>query len=213
MKASALRAKPTLVEVSNDLRADALSNGVIPFQDKDSYVREISRLWRQAQDSFVTIGRYLIEAKRRLQHGEFEAMVASELPFSKTVAYQLRLAADAILSGRLDKEQVPPSYSTVYLLATLDDSALEKARAERLVRPDVRRSEVVAFRSRLNSAAAESEDTRRLRRELAKLEEERARLDDRIREVRAKLESERRGPTNCQGTIIEGTAEPMVDTQ
>ena len=71
----------------------------------------------------------------------------------------------------------------------------------------------MAFRSRLNSTAAESEDTRLLRRELAKLEEERARLDDRIREMRAKLEFEGRGDTNCQGAVIEGTAEPVVDMQ
>lgn len=208
VSASALKRKPALVEVSNDLRADALSNGVVPFNDKEGYVREISRLWKQAQESFVTIGRYLLEAKKRLEHGEFEAMVANELPFSKTVAYQLRTAAEAILTGRLEKESVPPSYSTVYLLASLDDKALEKAKAERLVRPDVRRAEVLAFRARLFSRDTETENSRRLRRELAKLEEERARIEERIAEIKAKLQGngQGRGRNHASPQVIDGEA-------
>src|SRR5918997_5231871 len=76
-------------------------------------------------------------------------MTGRPLPFSPRTAFQIRAAATAVASGRLPVEQLPPNYTTIYYLSTLPDAALEQARESGLLRPDVRRSEVVAFKKRL----------------------------------------------------------------
>src|SRR4051812_28069269 len=64
------------------------------LRNPDEYVREIYRLWREAQQSFLAIGRYLIQAKRKLAHGEFQRLVEASLPFGRQTAYELRMIAE-----------------------------------------------------------------------------------------------------------------------
>ena len=81
-------------------RIAELTRAVIPLDDKAGYIAEIAKLWVEAQDRFLTIGRYLVIARRTLKHGEFEAMIARELPFAKATAHQLRTVAEAVDEGR-----------------------------------------------------------------------------------------------------------------
>ena len=113
--------------------------------DRAAYAGEISRLWAEAQDRFLKIGRYLVRAKAALPHGSFEAMVADELPFGRHVAWQLRTVATAVDGGRLVEDELPNSYATAFKLASLDDEVLDRAKAENVVRPDVTRAEVTSF--------------------------------------------------------------------
>lgn len=137
--------------LSRDERIARLDETVLPLERRDEYVQEISRLWRNAQSTFLTIGRYLVQAADRLEHGEFQAMVENELPFGYQVAYQLRKVAEAIDGNRFPVEDLPPSYATIYQLTTLSDEQLDLARAELppLIRPTVKREEVVQFKRRL----------------------------------------------------------------
>ena len=121
--------------------------------DRASYVREIERLWSEAQERFLTIGRYLVRAKQHLPHGAFEVMILNELPFGRHVAWQLRTIAVAVDGGRLIERELPRSYTTAYKLAKLEDDALERAKRDGLVRADVTRSEIVAFLRRLSDEA------------------------------------------------------------
>lgn len=113
--------------------------------DRSAYAEEIARLWSEAQDRFLKIGRYLVRAKEALPHGSFEAMIADELPFGRHVAWQLRTVATAVDGGRLIEDELPNSYATAFKLATLDDEILERAKAENVVRPNVTRAEVTSF--------------------------------------------------------------------
>src|SRR5690349_9168463 len=139
-------------EEGRDERVETLTVAVADLRTREEFVAAISGLWRDAQTRFLAIGRYLTRAKERLPHGEFEAMVKNDLPFTPPVAFQLRAAADAIDAGRLPAEQVPPSYSTVYQLAQLTDTELERAKDAGLLRPDVRREEVMAFKRQVRAA-------------------------------------------------------------
>lgn len=120
--------------------------------DRSSYAEEIARLWAEAQDRFLKIGRYLVRAKERLPHGSYEAMLAEELPFGRHVAWQLRTVALAVDGGRLEEECLPQSYATAFKLATLDDDMLEAAKRENVVRPTVTRAEVTKFVKRISEA-------------------------------------------------------------
>jgi hypothetical protein len=127
-------------------RAEALLNAVVPQNNSAGYVREISRLWSEARDKFLAIGEYLSLAKRQLAHGEYEAMIRSQLPFGKSAAHRMRTVAEAVGNGKLARDNLPLSYATAYELTLLSDQQLRLAEDRGLVRPDVHRSEIVAFR-------------------------------------------------------------------
>jgi hypothetical protein len=132
-----------------DQRVAIVKTTPAALETKADFIGEIRRLWEDAQRRFLTIGRYLNAAKQRLPHGEFELMIASELPFSRQTAFYLRTAAAVIDEGRLLESEVPNSYATVYQLATLNDGQLALARQKNLVRPTVTRDEVLAFKRSL----------------------------------------------------------------
>ena len=125
-----------------------LTNAVVRLERREDFAREIGALWKRAQATFLTIGQYLNQAKDRLPHGEFNAMIERDLPFGSKTAHQIRAASAAVQSGRLPATQLPPNYTTLYYLSTLPDAALEQARRDGLLRPDLRRAEVVAFKAR-----------------------------------------------------------------
>ncbi len=140
--------------LSRDERIARLEGVILPLQARADYVQEISRLWKDAQNSFLTIGRYLVQAAERLEHGEYQAMVDNELPFGYQVSYQLRKVAEAIDGKRLVIDELPSSYATIYQLTTLSDEQLEEARRQQppLIRPSVKRQEIVAFKRELTRA-------------------------------------------------------------
>lgn len=139
---------PPFMDMPNggDLRVIALERAVLSHSKADDYAKDIGVLWRTAQEKFVMIGRTLEAAKNTLKHGEFENMVRTMLPFSEKTAYQLRMAAHAIESGRLPADRIPPSYTITYLLSTFDDEQLEKAEQAGLINQQVTRSQLVQFK-------------------------------------------------------------------
>lgn len=181
----------------HDLRADAASNAVSNLKTKPQFVREITRLWGEANQKFLAIGRHLIEAKQKLPHGEYQAMVNRELPFGTSTARQIVLATQGYDSGMFPKDRLPNSYSVTYLLTTLSDEERETAYKQGLIRPDVRRSEVMAFKQSL--AASKVGEGERLRAEMEKLIAEEKRIKARLAELRSQI----------GGDVIDGTAEEV----
>jgi hypothetical protein len=196
-------------------RAEALLNAVVPQNDVAGYIREISRLWGEARDKFLAIGEYLSLAKQQLAHGEYEAMIRSQLPFGKSAAHRMRAVAEAVRNGRLSLASLPRSYATAYELTLLSDQQLRLAGDRGLVRPDVHRSEIVAFRRAFDTSTTEDE----LLREWHKLGAEIERLQERLRRAtdrRTDIEREI-GPDldrlglRQEGQILEGRAEVIEE--
>src|SRR3954447_10280713 len=153
-------------QIVEDPRIEKIANALLVLHTQQEYVDEISTLWQSAQEKFLTIGRYLIQARDTLHHGEFQAMVESRLPFGVQVA-------EAIDSGRLPSGQMPGSYATIYQLTTLKPDELDLARQRNLLRPDVKRTEVAAFKRelrRLAQSVPTCDRTGSLRQELQKLQ-------------------------------------------
>lgn len=183
-----LDSPPAPVLIEGDARVQALQSVGADPRTPDDYVAEISRLWGKARMAFLDIGRLLMRAKETLPHGEYLTSVESRLPFSGRTAYQLREAARWALD--MDRRQeipltrLPGSYSTIYLLSTLDQPTLAAADSEGLVRPDLRRTELIAWRKAkdetgFNRPALEARRDRLLR--------ERERLDQELRRIEAEL--------------------------
>jgi hypothetical protein len=196
-------------------RAEALLNAVVPQNDVAGYVREISRLWGEARDKFLAIGEYLSLAKQQLAHGEYEAMIRSQLPFGKSAAHRMRTVAEAVRNGRLAKDTLPQSYATAYELTLLSDQQLRLAKGRGLIRPDVHRSEIVAFRRTFDRSTTEDEllrEWRRLGVEIERLQAQLRRATDRRLDIEREI-----GPVLDQlggqrtGQVLEGRAEPVEE--
>jgi hypothetical protein len=179
-----LDAPPPPVLTEGDARVQALQTVKTEPRQPEEYVSEISRLWSRAQGAFLEIGRLLIRAKDTLPHGEYVAAVEGELPFSSRTAYQLREAARWAMNGLVPMERLPGSYSTIYLLSTLDPPVLEAAEKAGLIRPELKRAELIEWRKRRGGGADLCTEIRarleRLRRERAKIEDEMRRLEQQL---------------------------------
>jgi hypothetical protein len=183
-----LDSAPTPVLIEGDARVQALQAVATQPETPEDYVEAIARLWSQAQSAFLDIGRLLIRAKESLPHGEYIAAVEERLPFAARTAYQLREAARWALEMDRRKtitlDRLPGSYSTIYLLSTLDPPTLERARAEGVVRPELRRAELIAWRK--GQIGGVGRETLQARKE--KLLRERARLDEELRRIEKELD-------------------------
>lgn len=187
------KAPVAVVARNGETVADPFAAEVAP------YVTPIARMWETATNNLIDIGRQLNLAKKALnEHGKFMRMCREFLPFSIEVAHQLRTVAEAIDRKRFKEEELPTAYSVAYQICTIPDAAIDRARELGLVRPDVRRSELLAFKSQLR----DPKPPRRVRpeREIAELRSEREGLAARIKEIDRRLAELEGGPT------IDGTA-------
>ena len=174
---------PLPVLLEGDERVIALEIASTEPRTPGDYVDAISHLWSRAQSAFLDIGRLLIKAKETLPHGEYTAAVEARLPFSSRTAYQLREATRWVLEmGRrktISVDRLPGSYTIIYLLSTFDPPTLQAAEQEGMVRPDLRRAELIAWRKRNKGSGHDDYQQRRekLLREKARIEEELRRLE------------------------------------
>ena len=181
-----LDAPPPPVLVEGDARVQALQTARAEPRRAEDYVAEIARLWGRAQGTFLEIGRLLIRARETLPHGEYTTAVEAELPFSARTAYQLREAARWALGGAVPVERLPGSYSTIYLLSTLDSPTLREAERDGLIRPGLKRAELIEWRQ---TRARERDGRVALQERLDRLRRERARIDKEMRRLEAQLGS------------------------
>ena len=87
-----------------------------------TWASRIAAAWQKSRESIIEVGNLLIEAKSALPHGEFEAMVASELPFGARSAQRLMvIAGDVRLTNPTHVSLLPASWGTLYALTKLSD--------------------------------------------------------------------------------------------
>ncbi|MFK4048106.1 hypothetical protein ACI2KH_24590 [Roseomonas mucosa] len=185
--------------VSTTSRAEDFAATIVPLNRPEDYVREIGKLWDEAQRRFLSIGRYLRHAIRS-NRGEFEAKILPQLPFGRAVAYQLREVAEAVETGRFQEAELPRSYSAAYYLTLVPEQYLSLARSRGLVRPQAARSEIMRFLAEIKPA---NTSVAKHREDLLKRKELLIRQVARIREELAEIESE----LGSGAIILEGQAE------
>jgi hypothetical protein len=190
-------------------RAEGILNAIVPQNDMDGYVREIRRLWLEARSKFMAIGEYLMQAKRTLPHGEYEAMIRARLPFNTSAAHKMRAVAEAVHDGRVPREKLPNSYATAYELTLLDDEELRIAEARSLVRPDVFLREIQALRAELRAPVGPQRRAA-LARERERIHREIERLRGRLGEIDKQLRAEERA--GVEPLTIDSQTEPVGAT-
>ena len=189
MRRLRLDSAPPPVVLEGDARVEALVAAKGAPVNAADYVEQINELWKQAKDSFLNIGKLLIQAKDTLPHGEYTIAVEANLPFSARTAYQLREAArwavDMERTQTISLDRLPGSYSTIYLLSTLDHDTLAAAATAGLVRPELRRAELIAWRKNRIKAPLDQRAVLEAKRE--QLQRERDRLDAELQRIDAAL--------------------------
>lgn len=160
-------------------RMEELSNALLPVTTRPEFVKEIETKYREARDKFLVIGRYLVRAKEVLPHGEYEEMIRRDLPFSIETAYRFKAIAEAVDAKLIGVDELPKSDSTAYQLVTLDPEELAEARRRKLVRRDVPRSAVIAFKAEVRGSTAPKKPSGRRKTSLVR----------RWRELRAELQA------------------------
>ena len=139
---------------------------------------QVAEAWGNARAAYLECGRALLAVDGVLEPVEREALkrgFSQLFPFSETVASQFRQIARAVDSGRIPLDVCPGSYSTAYQLALLTPGQLEMARTRGLLRADVSRHAVLAFRREVRGfahAPREAIDIPKLRAELRRLDVE-----------------------------------------
>ncbi|SMF72187.1 Protein of unknown function [Azospirillum oryzae] len=117
-----------------------------PLTTRAEFAADIRREWTNALEATVAVGRRLNEAKEALPHGEYEAMVTNDLPFSTSTARKLREIAAFVDEGKVPLDQLPEAMGTLYAIATLPDETRQQALDAGTIHPAVTRAEVAALK-------------------------------------------------------------------
>jgi hypothetical protein len=194
--------------VTDERVADFEASVPSQLAERPAFVGRINDLWQDVHHRFLMIGRLLAQAKKVLPHGEFDRMVEAELPFTAGIASQLRAVAEAVDTNRLVLE-LPKTYSVAYQLTTLDDDALDRARREGLVHPNVRRADLVKFKRSLKEVGSTNLDpvkAQKLREHYRKLREQLRQMEEEMQALGIDPDTIDEEDGAGEGEIIEGEA-------
>lgn len=160
---------------------------------------EVNQNWSQARDSFLAIGRALLDLENVLSKAEYIKLRQGSdrlFPFSDATATQLRRIAKAVSDGVIPLDACPGSYGTAYQITLLNEHQLRVAKERGLIRPDVTRREIVNLRKETVIKPEISgrvdvnvlkEEYRKLLLHREKLESEMAAVDSKIQDIRGLL--------------------------
>ena len=133
-----------------------MSSPAIP--DRAEWAKRIATAWHGARAKFLEAGRTLIDAKKALAHGQFEAMVADDLPFGKRTAQCLMaIGRDQRITNANHGAFLPPTWRTLYELTRLDDETFTRAIDTGEIHADMERGDVRRLLQPAPAPAAEAE--------------------------------------------------------
>ena len=92
------------------------------------WAAEICAVHKQTVEGYLKLGHTLIAAKKALPHGQFQAMISSDLPFDASTAQRLmKIARDPRLRKAAPGQLLPASWRVLYEITKLDDASFEQA--------------------------------------------------------------------------------------
>lgn len=129
-------------------------------QGRPGWAAAISAQWSASIAAILESGRLIAAAKEALAHGDFQAMIETDLPFgARTAQMLMKVAADARLTDTNHGSRLPPHWRTLYELTRVDDDTFEAALAAGRIRPDMERADAALL------ARGDSRDRRLTRAE------------------------------------------------
>jgi hypothetical protein len=129
-----------------------IENNVVEFGQADwkVWADRINDAWQKSINGILESGRLLIRAKDKLDHGNFEKMIQSELNFGENTAQRLmNIARNPTLANPDHGQLLPPSWRTLDELdraeRKLGEGTISRWLAEGTVTPKTERREIVAL--------------------------------------------------------------------
>jgi len=159
--------------------------------------REVRRESIRFFESSVAVGRAVNRLRSILERGEFTRVIGASprlFGLSRSIIIQLMAVADGVDQNIIPVEIAPRSYSVYYQLAILPPETRRLAIEQEVLRPDVTRSEIMAFKQRAAAnnrrlsglgSVITGERSRKARR--AELLRVRDRLEHELKAVEAEL--------------------------
>ncbi len=113
----------------------------------EKWADEICTQLGKSVESIISVGRLLTKAKMDLAHGEWGRLFHDQLiPFSQDTAQRLMtIAANPDLSNTANARHLPPSWTSLFELTKLEPDTLHNALKDRVITPDMKRSDVAAL--------------------------------------------------------------------
>ena len=128
------------------INSEPISGEVISGEHWRFYADRITATWQKATGSIIETGALLLEAKDKVEHGEFEEMIERELPFGPRAARMLMdIARNPILSDRTHGSVLPPSWRTLYELTRVPADVLIAKIEDHSINPGMERKDVAAI--------------------------------------------------------------------
>lgn len=117
------------------------------------YAAAINTEWRKSVEGVLEVGRLLIQAKEKCEHGDFlrlfkghENAVSEPVPFGADAAQQLmKVASHSVISNAEFVRYLPQSWGTLYELTKLDDEVIVAGIKAGEITPETTRSQVAAM--------------------------------------------------------------------
>lgn len=132
----------------------------------ERWAEKITTTYGETVQAIVEVGRQLIQAKAELNRGQWgdmtgEATGKPMIPFGcRTAQRYMAIADNPVLSNPTHGSDLPASWRTLTVLATLDPADLESAIADGIVNPEMQRKDaetlVAKLKPRKSPAPAES---------------------------------------------------------
>jgi N6-adenosine-specific RNA methylase IME4 len=120
------------------------------------WAARITACWRASVEAILEVGKLLAAAKESLPHGDYEAMIENDLPFSASTSRRLKsIAEDPKLSNRAHVHVLPPHWGTLYELTKLDESQFQAKINDGTIHPEMERREIAQTVKTLRRAKRE----------------------------------------------------------
>lgn len=199
--ASVLQVHNTGRQIVQEVFGDGLT-----AEKTDAVLTARSRIadqWGKAKHAALLIGQTLLALSRTLTEEEYRRLLTGSdrlFEFSGARATKFRRAAELAEELRMPPERLP-GYTTLYDLACLGSEGIALAKERNLIRPQLRRQDIVALRQELRtyriraapSVLEEAEtspgriDCEAIQRQYDALATERAELVERLQQVEAEM--------------------------
>jgi len=122
---------------------------------RSDFAAEIWADYKASLESILKTGNTLIAAKAALVHGQFEEMIAHDLPFTASTAQRyMAVARDSRITNPAHAQLLPAAWPTLYELTKLKGEAFEQALSSGAINPKMTRSNAAKLSAAPTSAPA-----------------------------------------------------------
>jgi hypothetical protein len=112
---------------------------------RKEHAARINEAWQRGVNAIIETGLRIIDARDALEHGEYIAMVETDLYFSRSMAFRfIAIASDKVLSNVAHVQHLPAAVGTLYDLTVVANKGydLEAGIASGAVHPGMERKDV-----------------------------------------------------------------------